>query len=71
MSRTVCIIEGCHRTTARVFDEWICAVHWQRLTRVERRVWYRIKRTAKRFGWEAVLDRDERVWSALKRRATA
>lgn len=64
-----CSAEGCHRRTGR-FErgEWLCSVHWARITRAERRVLFRAKRQAKRIGeW---LPRHERIWRALVRRAT-
>ncbi len=49
--------------------DWICARHWGRLTRAERRLWARFKRLARRYGWEALGARADRIWSALVRRS--
>lgn len=66
--RAQCSVAGCKATTGR-FASWICSRHWSRLTRDERRLWARIRRIARRYGWEAVDDRARVVWSALARRA--
>lgn len=67
-----CSIPGCKAASGR-FDgtvtQWICSRHWKRITKAERRVLSRLKRIGRRYGWEAVDDRIERVWSALVRRA--
>lgn len=48
----------------------ICARHWQRLSRAERRVIYRFERIEKRYGKGAVPDaRRHRIWDAIFRRA--
>lgn len=66
-----CSVPGCHRRTGRFHPgeaEWICGVHWERITKGERRVLSRAKRQARKIGeW---LPTHERVWRALVRRAT-
>lgn len=78
--RMACVIPGCPRTMAHqsavdrwgyVPGEWICQKHWSRLTPVERRVWTRIKRAARRYGPDAIpRERSARLWAALRRRAS-
>ena len=49
--------------------EWICAKHWARLTKDERRVKNRLDRLGRRRGWnEQLHHRTEVVWLAIKRR---
>ena len=77
--RLTCCIPDCKRTmgvgrAARLFgmvpSEWVCAVHWGRLTKREKRVKRRLDRIFLRFGAnEALVARERRVWAALKRRA--
>ena len=77
--RIACIIPDCPRTMAMqsavdrwgsVPREWICQKHWARLTPTERRIWTRIRRKAKRYGWDAIgRERSARLWRALRRRA--
>lgn len=74
-----CCIDGCTRRMGKasaikrwgyIPGEWICSIHWRRLSKRERRVWGRIKRIARRYGWEAIgPERDRRLWRALRRRA--
>lgn len=77
--RVHCDIPGCPRTMGadvylRRFEHepglWICSAHWGRLTKIERRVWSRIKRLGRKFGREAVEPREARIWDALIRRIT-
>lgn len=63
-----CSVPGCKAWTSR-FDDWICSRHWARLTRAEKRVLTRLKRIGRRYGWEAVDVRINRIWNALVRRA--
>jgi hypothetical protein len=76
--RHFCSVPGCRRymRESTVLKRWgspnvvfICGDHWRRLTKRERSIWARLKRTARRFGWEAIGPRSDRIWSALRRRA--
>lgn len=76
--RIFCAVPGCRRYTKNetALRRWgtlnvdvICAYHWRRLTGAERRVWARLKRLARRYGWEAAGKRSDRIWTALKRRS--
>jgi hypothetical protein len=72
--RTGCVIDGCGRTTSKLYSEWICPTHWQRLTRAEKAVWARIKRRD-RMGRQSPkakpmsADRYFRIWRWCKRTA--
>jgi len=69
--RLSCAVNGCLRTTGKPFAVWICGKHWMRLTKAERRVWARIRRQAKRYGWDALdRERHDRIWYGLVRRAS-
>ncbi|MEA3537623.1 MAG: hypothetical protein U9R73_00670 [Pseudomonadota bacterium] len=62
----------CPRWTQSFSGDFICGEHWKRLTKRERRTWYRIRRTAKLIGWwddKIFRRRWIRVWRTLKRRA--
>lgn len=78
--KIMCRVAGCHRgmhsETAQ--KRWghsnvslICGTHWRQLSRIERAVWSRLRRQARRFGIEHFGDREMRVWNALIRRAGA
>lgn len=76
--KIVCIVDGCARgmNPETALRRWgstdislICEKHWRNLTASERRVWSRIRRVAKRIGWDAIEARQERIWVALARRA--
>lgn len=75
--RVFCCVRGCTRFsyaetcvkrwgTANVV--FICGKHWRRLTKAERLVWSRLRRLAKKIGWESLEARHDRVWEALRRR---
>lgn len=63
----------CTRWTRRwaSTNAWICARHWSRLSKVDRRVFVRLRRTAKLVGWDhpKLATRWRRIWWALARRA--
>lgn len=75
--RTFCAVRGCRHTSACFPDEWMCAFHWRRLTRVERRVLRRIWRLIRKVGrpadrqWQPGLGhlraREYRCWCWAKR----
>ena len=76
--RVHCIVAECRRTIGRdryvrLFKHdpgtWICAPHWRRVTKAEKRVDARLRRLARRYGDEAVRQRAVRVWQAIVRRA--
>lgn len=78
MARIPCCIPACTRTmgtetAVKRFGqqpgEWICATHWARIPRAEKRVWSRFKRQSRRFGGTVRPEAYDRVWEALKRRA--
>lgn len=77
--RNPCAIEGCRRSTKgskRWFGIalWLCSEHWRLIApkSAERRVYHRIFRTAKRYGWTDELNaRFWRVWPRLVSRARA
>ena len=68
-----CEVPGCQRWS-RLPGRFICGTHWRRLTKAERRVWSRLRRTINRIGvgWHtdaALYHRYLRAWPALVRRA--
>jgi hypothetical protein len=78
-ARVPCCIDGCRRsigvqpavrTFGHIPTEWICPTHWQRVPRSMKRVWSRLKRKSRRFGFSirepSQLDR---LWSRIKREA--
>lgn len=78
MSKILCRVAGCRRGMMRETAirqhgharvSFICGYHWRRLTKAERRVWYRIARLQRRIG-DPLLPRSGRIWSALIRRAS-
>jgi hypothetical protein len=78
--RLACCIAGCtntmgHDTARKRFGgipaEWICAAHWSRISRDERRIWARFKRQTRVAGSPMRPEADQRIWEALKRRAAA
>jgi hypothetical protein len=74
-----CAIEGCKRSTKagkRWFgiNLWLCSEHWRLIAprSPERKIYHRIFRLAKRYGWsEALIARYWRIWNALVSRARA
>jgi hypothetical protein len=68
--RTPCVIDGCQRTTAKAYAEWICPKHWAHLTTAERRVWARMRRRERLRPESINPARYLRAWAALRRRAT-
>lgn len=66
--RNPCAIEGCRCTTAAggryASDQYLCQKHWRPLTLpAERRVYSRIWREGKKYGWTMARSRRlERVW---------
>lgn len=78
MKRIRCCVGDCqhtmsHETACKRFghvpDEWMCHMHWSRLTKNERRVWNRKRRLQRRFGCEVLPSAASRIWTGLKRRA--
>ena len=76
--RNPCAISGCkHSTSAEhighALDQWICSEHWRAYVpprSLERRVYHRFFRQAKRYGWTDELQlRFWRFWSGLVARA--
>lgn len=76
--KVFCAVPGCRKYSleSTCVKRWgtpnvdlICRDHWRRLTMSERRVWARLNRIAKRYGGEAVGERTDRIWTALKRRS--
>jgi hypothetical protein len=57
------------RPFGEIPSEWICAKHWRRLTRDQRRAWHRIKRRVRRLGFDPTPTVSDRIWFALKRKA--
>lgn len=71
-----CQVEGCKRTGSRAkYSETICAQHWRAGVppgSEARRVWNRLRRIVKRFGWNAEREaRSKRLWAWLKHRCQA
>lgn len=74
-----CAIEGCKRSTKgskRWFgvNLWLCSEHWRLIPprSVERKVYHRIWREAKRYGWTPASEaRFWRIWGSLVSRARA
>lgn len=78
IDRNPCAISGCRRTTSSehigyALDQWICGEHWRAYVpprSLERRVYHRFFRQAKRHGWTDELElRYWRFWSCLVARA--
>lgn len=76
-NRINCIVDGCRRGMgkATAIKRWgtcdvslICGVHWNRLTKSEKRVWARIRRLERKLGCN-LGDRSYRIWAALARRS--
>lgn len=72
--RNPCAIEGCKRSTSASpgwhgLSLWLCSEHWRAGVpprSLERRVYHRIFRLAKRYGWDDQLRaRYWRVWARL------
>jgi hypothetical protein len=66
--RVTCSVRGCTRYRTREDGHWVwmCADHWRRIPKSNKRVWFRIERIRKRFGNEAVPHkRWIRSWRAL------
>jgi hypothetical protein len=76
-SRNPCAVEGCARSTKGQRgwygnDLWLCSEHWRLIAprSAERRIYHRIFRTAKRYGWNDDLRaRFWRIWRQLVVRA--
>lgn len=74
-----CVVPGCHRsigsmTFAKRFGaiaaaEWICSRHWSTIPPIKRKVYARVRRRERRFGFN--LPASARLWSYLVRQATA
>jgi len=61
--RLTCIVPGCKRTHAPLWDEWICAKHWPLVPRDMRRAYAHARRRKKA---RSVL---VRLWARCKRAA--
>lgn len=74
-----CAIEGCGRSTKSSsgwfgINLWLCSEHWRLIPArsVERRIYHRIFRLAKKYGWtQPMRARYWRIWNALVSRARA
>lgn len=76
--KILCRVKGCHRgifviTAQRRWGTsaiwFICATHWQRLSKREKAVMARINRQKRKFGIDHFGRREHRIVSALIRRA--
>lgn len=77
-ARLPCCVPFCRRSTARTeFSEWLCGDHWRLVDRRRRRVYGRYMRQWRRYGPEARVHIDgrvfraaaDRIWRRLKREA--
>lgn len=75
-----CAIEGCRRSTKASSDWfglnlWLCAEHWRLgcpARSADRRVYHRIFRLGRRYGWNGALSRRYwRIWARMVARARA
>jgi hypothetical protein len=64
--RTPCVIDGCGRSTAKPFAEWICGKHWAALTKAEKRAWGRLKRRARYKPEKVSPEAFLRIWRRCK-----
>lgn len=76
--RIGCCVPDCRRTgrrqpegALRPYTEWICARHWNLLTKDERRVWNRHRRQIRKYGQSVRPEACDRIWAILKKRAGA
>lgn len=70
-NRLTCCIFGCHRSTGKDFNEWICSVHWKLVSKTIKRRRARFRREAKKTGWTNRLNGlDDIAWAQAKRQAT-
>lgn len=61
--RCVCLIEGCRRTTAIPYTQWLCPRHWSLVPKATRRAYALAKRRRKS---AAAIDR---LWLRARRLA--
>lgn len=69
--RLCCCILGCHRSTGKDYDEWMCSVHWPLVSKTIKRRRALLRRKAKKIGWTDRLKAlDDALWARAKVQAT-